>query len=269
MLMLANRAIAEDVAAARVAEHQRVRHLEPAGRSMPGGGSRARARSASGARSCLRGRPRSSRGAWCASRAARRRCRRCSGFSSAASSNSTSASRACRSPRAGAPREVILRGAELRALEREPRVAVVGLGRAAPSCIRRPRGRSPDVARPFAPRWSAPVAAQPPANRQSDRHTAEAGGEKFRSGRDALTTSTPRGILNTKSLSANPTFSFRFVNEKLELPPCASVVTSPRIRASPGRPPASANRSPAGGFGHELQGLEPAAIPAGIRPATR
>ena len=47
-------------------------------------------------------------------------------------------------------------------------------------------------------------------------------------------TSTPRGILNVNSLSASPTFSFRFVNSKLDVPPCASIVTRPRMASVAG-----------------------------------
>ena len=155
----------EDVAAARVAEGQRRRHLDvrSAGRG-PAAAGRAPARSASAARSCLRAR--------------RRSCAR-SLLRVARSSSSMSPLRrvqlggelvldqrlvelAGRGEPAAAV-EVILRGAQLGALEREPRVGVVGLLRGPPWCIRRPRGRSPGAARRRGRGCSAPDAAQPPA----------------------------------------------------------------------------------------------------------
>ena len=63
---------------------------------------------------------------------------------------------------------------------------------------------------------------------------------------ESVTTSTPRGIVNANSLSAIPTFSFRFVKEKLER--AALGVGGDQAadaRACAGRPRGSANRSPA------------------------
>ena len=171
------------------------------------------------------------------------------GFSSAASSYSTSA---CSSlPVAASRRPRLKWSCDARSLARSSASrASVSLGSQAQRLGVFDDGEVVVLAAlGVAPRCSAPDAAQPPANRQTHRqHCQAVAAEKFRSGRDAVTTSTPRGILNAKSLSANPTFSFRFVKEKLDVPPCASIVTSPRIRASPGRPPAPANRSPVGGF---------------------
>ena len=50
------------------------------------------------------------------------------------------------------------------------------------------------------------------------------------------------------SLSVNPTFCFRLLNEKLDFPPCASTVTSPRISRDAGSMTRTSHRSPVGGF---------------------
>ena len=84
-------------------------------------------------------------------------------------------------------------------------------------CAARSTSRSSGAADTDRPRWR------------------RAAGKRFRERLAVLTTSTPRGILNAKSLSAKPTFSFRFTKEKLDLPPCASIVTRPRIARVPGR----------------------------------
>ena len=126
---------------------------------------------------------------------------------------------------------------------------------AAPWCTRRPRGRSPGAARRRGRgarrrrRRSSPTAARNRAGQPSD--CACVADDQSREG--VVTTSTPRGILNVNSLSAKPMFSFRFVKENVDVPPCASTVTRPRIcerggierRGSANRSPVAASWAPA------------------------
>ena len=160
--------------------------------------------------------------------------------------------------------KVILRGAQLRALERQARVRVVG-AEAHGLGVLDDREVVVLAVLGVAPRRRAPEAAQPPANRQSASSAAsrKSGGTQGRD--EALTTSTPRGILNANSLSAKPTFSFRFVKEKARF----SALSVDRDQPADGeagrdRRPAPANRSPvAAALGTSFSARLPAGIPGG------
>ena len=189
-LMLANRAIVEEhVAAARVAEHQRRRHLDAGGRSRPGGG-RSRVRSISVCSSVLPSRATAILRAQLVARrcAARRRCRRSPGFSSdgelvldqrlfeLAGRGEPAAALKCSCGRA-----------QLRAIEREARVAIVRASGAAPSCTRRRPGRSPGGVRPRGrvERAGSRAAAREQAGHRPATARAEAAGRSSASGRIA------------------------------------------------------------------------------------
>ena len=131
---------------------------------------------------------------------------------------------------AAAALEVVHGGAQLRSIEREPRFGVVGF---VADCLRVFGNGGVVLLTPF--EVAAPVQCRgrsATAGQEGRSHERGGGGAQRRE--ESLTTSTPRGGVKVNSLSANPTFSFRFVKEKLEVPPCESPVTRPRSAKVPG-----------------------------------
>ncbi len=111
--------------------------------------------------------------------------------------------------------------AQLGAIERQPGVVVVGVGREAPWCIPRRRGRSsspPPRARPRAGRRS--WRSRPPGPGTRPARTSIVLAQRLTG--PALVTSAPRGIEKANVLSATPGFSLKFVNRKVDRLPCFS-----------------------------------------------